>query len=59
MNVDSNDLEEKPIFGVDLNTDFILGMAKSKDKVKTLLNINQVLSSGEISMITEKSEKSA
>ena len=54
LNVASDDLEDTPEFGVDLNTDFILGMAKSKDKVRTLLDINNVLGAEEIGELTGK-----
>ena len=42
------DIEDTPDFGADIATDYILGMAKIKDKVKILLDINEVLSSHEI-----------
>lgn len=51
LNVVVEDLEETPSFGVSLDTEFILGMAKSEDKVRTLLDIGKVLSAQEVSMI--------
>lgn len=51
LNVTSDDLEETPKFGVTLNTDFILAMAKGKGIVRTLLDIDGVLSSSEVDML--------
>ncbi len=48
LNVSPDDLQETPKFGISLNTDFILGMAKSNDTVRTLLDIDKVLGSAEI-----------
>ena len=48
LNIKEEDIEEAPTFGVQLNTDYILGMAKTDGTVKILLNIDQVLSSEEI-----------
>jgi purine-binding chemotaxis protein CheW len=46
INVAASDIEEPPSFGAQLSTDYILGMAKIKGTVKTLLNINRVLTDG-------------
>ena len=51
MNVSLEDLEPTPKFGVSLNTEFILGMAKGQGTVRTLLDIDKVLNSDELSMI--------
>jgi purine-binding chemotaxis protein CheW len=42
------DIEDTPDFGANVATNYILGMAKIKDKVKILLDINEVLTSQEI-----------
>jgi purine-binding chemotaxis protein CheW len=42
------DIEDTPDFGTNIATNYILGMAKIKDKVKILLDINEVLTSQEI-----------
>jgi purine-binding chemotaxis protein CheW len=42
------DIEDTPDFGSDVSTPFLLGMAKVKDKVKILLDIDKVLTSQEI-----------
>jgi purine-binding chemotaxis protein CheW len=43
LNIRSADIENTPSFGVKLNTDFILGMAKTEGGVKILLDIDKVL----------------
>ena len=42
------DIEDTPDFGANVETSYILGMAKIKGKVKILLDINEVLTSQEI-----------
>jgi len=44
-NIAAADIEETPDFGTKLDTDSILGMAKIKGVVKTLLDIDKVVSS--------------
>ena len=53
LNIKREEIEETPTFGISLNTDYILGMAKMEGKVKILLNIDKVLSSEEISLLDE------
>jgi purine-binding chemotaxis protein CheW len=48
LNLLASDIEETPDFGPGIETPFLLGMAKVKDKVKILLDIDQVLNSQEI-----------
>ena len=43
LNIRGEEIEETPTFGVKLNTDYILGMAKVKGTVKILLDIDKVL----------------
>jgi purine-binding chemotaxis protein CheW len=43
LNIREADIENTPTFGVKLNTDFILGMAKTDGGVKILLDIDKVL----------------
>jgi purine-binding chemotaxis protein CheW len=47
MDIAAKDVDETPSFGIDLNTDFILGIGKSGSKVKILLDIDRVLSAQE------------
>ena len=44
----ASDIEDTPDFGANVETGYILGMAKIKGKVKILLDINEVLTSQEI-----------
>jgi purine-binding chemotaxis protein CheW len=48
LNVVAGDIEDTPDFGRGVTTPYLLGMAKIKDKVKILLDIDQVLSSQEV-----------
>ncbi len=49
LNIKAGDIEETPNFGTKLNTEYILGMAKSAGGIKILLDIDRVLSAEEIS----------
>ena len=51
LNIKQDEIEDTPTFGASLNTDFILGMAKMEGGVKILLDIDQVLSSDELSLL--------
>jgi len=42
------DIEETPDFGCQASTDYLLGMAKVKGVVKTLLNIDRALAAGDL-----------
>lgn len=48
LNIDSADIGPPPSLGCSMDTDFILGMAKSTDAVTILLAIENVLSESEI-----------
>jgi purine-binding chemotaxis protein CheW len=50
LNIRAADIENTPTFGVKLNTDFILGMAKTEGGVKILLDIDKVLGSFQMSL---------
>jgi purine-binding chemotaxis protein CheW len=51
LNIKAEDIEEAPAFGTRLDTDYILGMAKTDGGVKILLNIDKVLSSSDIEVL--------
>jgi purine-binding chemotaxis protein CheW len=51
VNLTHGDIEETPDFGVKISTDYIIGMAKVKGTVKTLLNIDRVLCADELAQI--------
>mgnify|MGYP000882048139 FL=1 len=42
-NISQADIEETPDFGTQLDTEYILGMAKAKDTVITLLDIERIV----------------
>ena len=46
--VAGEDVEEAPSFGTDVDTEFLLGIAKTENAVKLLLDIERVLSAEEI-----------
>jgi purine-binding chemotaxis protein CheW len=47
LNINDADVEEAPEFGSDVNTGYLLGLAKSNGHVKLLLDIEKVLSADE------------
>ena len=49
LNITVDQIEDTPEFGTQLNTDYILGLAKTDDGVKILLNIDKVLTQVEVS----------
>jgi purine-binding chemotaxis protein CheW len=53
LNIKSSDIEDTPNFGSRLNTNYILGMAKTGGGVKILLDIDRVMSSGEILLMEQ------
>ncbi len=44
LDIASEDIEDAPSFGTEVNTDYILGIGKSQGRVKLLLDIDKVLS---------------
>jgi len=48
LDIKESDIEASPNLGSDMNTDFILGMAKINQGVKILLDIDKVLNVQEI-----------
>ena len=44
LDIVSEDIEDAPSFGTEVNTDYILGIGKSQGRVKLLLDIDKVLS---------------
>ena len=48
LDIKGEDIEESPSFGTNVDTAFILGMAKTKGSVKILLNIEKVLSPADL-----------
>jgi len=52
LNIKGSEIEETPSFGAKLDTDYILGMAKSSNGVKILLDIDRVLTDDDMSALT-------
>ena len=48
LNIKAEEIEDTPAFGVRLNTDYILGMAKIGKGVKLLLDIDRVLGADDL-----------
>ena len=51
LNIKAEDIQDPPTFGTNLNTGYILGMAKMDGGVKILLDIDRVFSGKRISII--------
>jgi purine-binding chemotaxis protein CheW len=52
LNIAEADIEETPDFGAQLDTDYILGMAKIKGSVKALLDIDKVIAAEAVQILT-------
>jgi len=48
LNIAEEDLDDRPSFGADVDTEFILGLAKTNEKVTILLDISKVLTNEDI-----------
>ena len=48
VNIAGEEIEETPSFGGEINTGYLLGIGKSRGKVKLLLDIDKVLSTQEV-----------
>jgi len=53
LDIVDEEIQPAPGFGVAVNTDFILGIGKANDRVTILLNISEVLTSGEADRIAD------
>jgi len=53
LNIKAADIEATPSFGTRLDTEYILGMAKSGGAIKILLDIDKILSSAELQSADE------
>jgi purine-binding chemotaxis protein CheW len=52
-NINSGEIEEAPHLGQDIDTDFILGLGKTKERIVILLDIELVLSSEELETVEQ------
>jgi purine-binding chemotaxis protein CheW len=53
LQVNREDIDETPTFGVDVDMNFILGMAKIGDNLKILLDIDRVLSAEDVVLLSK------
>jgi len=54
VTIDPKDFEKSPDLGANINTEFILGMAKLDKRVIIILDMESVLSNGELKQIHKK-----
>lgn len=57
MDLADTQIEPPPKFGVNINTSFILGMGKVGQKVVMLLDVDKVLSDGDLVLVHKLSQK--
>jgi len=55
--ISASSIEEAPSFGQGIDTSFIMGLGKVKDKIIILLDIETVLSSEELEMVGQLAEE--
>jgi purine-binding chemotaxis protein CheW len=53
LEIGAEEIEPAPSFGTQVDTHFILGMAKTKDSVKILLDIDKIMSEGEMESLAQ------
>ena len=53
LDINAGEIEPPPRFGSNVNTEFILGMAKARGMVKILLDIDQILTGQEMAGLAE------
>lgn len=58
LDIPSEDIEDAPSFGDSVNTDYILGIGKSDDNVKLLLDIDKIISSKDMELIEDIADDS-
>lgn len=51
LDIDAGSIEETPSFGTSVDTEFIMGIGKIGDNVKMLLDIQKVLSPGDLQAV--------
>jgi len=49
--IKEDEIEDTPSFGTSLDTNYILGMAKTEDSVKIILDIDRILSESELNQL--------
>ncbi len=57
LDIKGEEVEDTPQFGQDIDTSFIMGLGKAKEKIIILLDIDKVLSAEELEMVEEIAER--
>lgn len=57
LEIKEDEIEDAPAFGTNVNTQFILGIGKVKDEVKILLDIDEVLTANDMTMLDDLRKK--
>jgi purine-binding chemotaxis protein CheW len=52
LDIDGENVEDTPSFGADVNTNYILGIGKSENRITLLLDIDKVMSSQELANLS-------
>ena len=55
--IKQEEIENTPSLGTEINTNFILGMAKTKNTVKMLLDLQKILSDQDLSVISKVNDQ--
>jgi len=53
------EIEDAPVFGAEVRTDFILGIGKSENRVRLLLDIDRVMADGDLSDFVRTTDESS
>ncbi len=56
LDIDAEEIDPPPPMGADLDHNYLLGMAKSKETVKILLNTDRILGTNESAHLAESNE---
>ncbi len=56
LDIQASQIEDAPAFGTSVDTKFILGMGKVNNEVKILLDIDEVLTAGDMALLENMSE---
>jgi len=57
LEITRGEIEESPHFGHDIDTSYIMGLGKVKEKIVILLDIEEILSSEELDIVNQHTVK--
>ena len=57
MDIKGEDIEDSPNFGQEIDTNFIMGLGKGKDKIIILLDIEKVLTAEDLKIVEQVAKK--